>query len=103
MLTWIAILLLGLVIGWLSSVIAGASTGLQVLMWIAAGLGGAALGGALLTPWLGGGAIVVSGFSLPNLLLSMLGAMTVPAAALGQRRRGARRAAPSASAPARKR
>ena len=102
MLTWIAIVLLGLMLGWIASLVAGADTGLQVLLWIGAGLGGAVLGGALLTPWLGGGAIVVSGFSLPNLLLSLLGAIVVPAIALAQRRRGSSRPAPGAPRRVRK-
>ena len=88
MLTWIAILLLGTIVGWLSAVIAGVDTGVDVLLWVVAGLGGAILGGALLTPWLGGGAIVVSGFSLPNLLLALLGAVAIPAVAIARRRRG---------------
>jgi uncharacterized membrane protein YeaQ/YmgE (transglycosylase-associated protein family) len=89
-LTWIAIVLIGLIIGWIAAMIADARTARDLLSWVLAGAVGAALGGALLTPWLGGGAIVVSGFSLPNLLLSLLGSVLVPAIALAVRRRGVR-------------
>lgn len=97
MLTWIAILFSGLVLGWIAAVVADVDRARDVLMWIGAGVGGAILGGALLTPWLGGGQIVVSGFSLPNLLLSLLGAFLVPAVALAQRHRATPSAARSSS------
>jgi hypothetical protein len=44
----------------------------------------------LLAPWLGGGSVLGDGFSMPNLLIALLGAAIVPAAALA-RRRGAMR------------
>ena len=90
MLTWIVIVLAGMFVGWIAGVVADARSGGEVLLWILAGIAGAVLGGALLTPWLGGGAIVVSGFSLPNLLLAMLGTTVVPALALSRRRQRVR-------------
>ena len=86
MLTWVFIVLCGAAIGWLASVIADAETVREVLAWIIAGIGGGVLGGLVLTPWLAGGPIVVSGFSLPNLLIAMLGTTVVPAIAMSRRR-----------------
>ncbi len=46
-----------------------------ILLNIVVGIVGAILGGLLLAPMLGGGSITNGDFSLPNLLISLLGAI----------------------------
>lgn len=75
--TWLGIILLSALLGWLSSVASHAESGREILLRLAAGIAGGILGGLFLAPNFGGGAIGQGGFSLPNLLISLLGAIVV--------------------------
>src|SRR5262249_28658690 len=66
-------LLVGGIIGWLASLIMGDREGL--LLDIVVGIVGAFLAGLVLTPFLGVTTINQGSFSLPRLLLSLLGAL----------------------------
>lgn len=71
-LTWILLLLLSAALGWLASVILHADQARSVLLLIGLSMAGAVLGALLLTPVLAG-PVEPFGFSLPALLLSLLG------------------------------
>ena len=90
-LSWITLTLLGALLGWLTSVILHSDRARGVIGLVALGALGAALGALLITPVLAG-RLEPTGFSLPGVLLSLLGAflaLGVVAAAgrLGRRRR----------------
>ena len=90
-LSWIALVLAGAVLGWLASVILHGEGAGEVLGLVLAGAAGAVLGALLLTPYLAG-KLEPTGFSLPGVLLSLLGAfllrgVTGAALALQRRRR----------------
>jgi uncharacterized membrane protein YeaQ/YmgE (transglycosylase-associated protein family) len=72
-LSWIALLLSGALLGWIASVILHGETAREVLGLIAVGALGAVLGAFLITPALAG-QLEPTGFSLPGVLLSLLGA-----------------------------
>ena len=89
-LSWIAIVLIGAVLGWLASVILHRGSARDVLGLTALGAVGAVLGALLITPVLAG-KLEPTGFSLPGVLLSLLGAflalgLVVLAQRLGRRR-----------------
>jgi uncharacterized membrane protein YeaQ/YmgE (transglycosylase-associated protein family) len=71
-LSWIALLLAGAVLGWLTSVILHSESARDVLGLITLGAIGALLGALLITPVLAG-RLEPTGFSLPGVLLSLLG------------------------------
>jgi uncharacterized membrane protein YeaQ/YmgE (transglycosylase-associated protein family) len=71
-LTWIALVLAGAALGWLQSVILHSKSARDVLGLIALGVAGAVLGALLIAPVLAG-RLEPTGFSLPALLLSLLG------------------------------
>ena len=73
--TWIIIIIVGGIIGWLASLIMRTDAQQGILLNIVVGIIGAILGGALLGPLLGGGSITSGDFSLSNLLVSLLGAV----------------------------
>nr|WP_294168280.1 GlsB/YeaQ/YmgE family stress response membrane protein [uncultured Sphingomonas sp.] len=76
MFTWAGLVVLSALLGWVASVVWRAATGREILLSIGAGVVGGVLGGLLLAPQLGGGSIASGGaFSLPNLLISLLGAI----------------------------
>ena len=73
--TWILIIIIGGIIGWLASLIMRTDAQQGILLNIVVGIVGALLGGFLLAPLLGGGSITSGNFSIPNLLISLLGAV----------------------------
>ena len=73
--TLILIIIVGGIIGWLASMVMKTDAQQGILLNIVVGIVGALLGGFLLAPLLGGGSITTGDFSLPNLLISLLGAV----------------------------
>ena len=73
--TLILIIIVGGIIGWLASMVMKTDAQQGILLNIVVGIVGALLGGFLLAPLLGGGSITSGDFSLPNLLISLLGAV----------------------------
>jgi uncharacterized membrane protein YeaQ/YmgE (transglycosylase-associated protein family) len=72
-LSWIALILIGALLGWLTSVILHSDKATEILGLVALGAVGALLGALLITPALAG-RLEPTGFSLPGVLLSLLGA-----------------------------
>ncbi len=70
-------LIAGAVIGWLASRIMGTSGQQGLLLDIVVGVIGAALAGWFLTPLFGIGTINQNNFSLPALLVSLVGAVAL--------------------------
>lgn len=70
-------LIAGAVIGWLASRIMGTSGQQGLLLDIVVGVVGAALAGWFLTPLFGIGTINQNNFSLPALLVSLVGAVAL--------------------------
>jgi uncharacterized membrane protein YeaQ/YmgE (transglycosylase-associated protein family) len=68
-------LIAGAVIGWIASRIMGTNSQQGLLLDIVVGVLGAALAGWFLTPLFGIGTINQNNFSLPALLVSLLGAV----------------------------
>jgi uncharacterized membrane protein YeaQ/YmgE (transglycosylase-associated protein family) len=68
-------IILGGILGWLASIIMRTNAQQGIVMNILVGIIGALLAGFLLTPLFGVGTINQSNFSLPSLLLSLLGAI----------------------------
>lgn len=77
MLTWIAIIIVGGVLGWLASIIMKTDAQQGILLNVVVGIVGAILGGLVLAPFIGGGSITDGNFSLPSLLVSLLGAVVL--------------------------
>lgn len=75
-LTWIALLVVGSVLGWLTAVITRQERPREILVLMALGVAGGLLAAVTLTPLLAG-RIEVDGFSLPGLLLSLLGSFVL--------------------------
>ena len=75
MLTWILIIIVGGILGWLASIIMRTDGQQGILLNIVVGIVGAILGGLVLAPLLGGGSITEGDFSLSSLLISLLGAI----------------------------
>ncbi len=67
---WLAV---GGLIGWVASMLMRSPEGL--VMDIVVGIVGAFIGGWLLSPYFGGGTINSHDFSLPSLIVSLLGAI----------------------------
>lgn len=70
--TWIALILAGAALGWIASVILRTETAREIMACIGLGAAGAVLGALLITPVLAG-RLEATGFSLPGVLLSLLG------------------------------
>ena len=68
-------IILGGILGWLASIIMHTNAQQGIMMNVLVGIIGALLAGFLLTPLFGVGTINQSNFSLPSLLLSLLGAV----------------------------
>jgi uncharacterized membrane protein YeaQ/YmgE (transglycosylase-associated protein family) len=68
-------LIVGAFIGWLASRIMGTSSQQGLLLDIVVGIVGAVLAGWFITPLLGVSTINQSNFSLPGLVVSLLGAI----------------------------
>jgi uncharacterized membrane protein YeaQ/YmgE (transglycosylase-associated protein family) len=75
MLTWILIIIVGGILGWLASIVMRTDAQQGVLLNVVVGIIGAILGGLLLSPLIGGGSITSGDFSLGSLLVSLLGAI----------------------------
>lgn len=75
MLNWIIWIVVGGILGWLASIIMRTDAQQGALLNIIVGIVGAVLGGFLLAPLFGTGTINQGDFSLPSLLVSLLGAV----------------------------
>ncbi|URD60590.1 hypothetical protein M8312_12510 [Sphingomonas sp. KRR8] len=71
--TWLLLLVGGAAIGWLSSVVGAFERPRTIVLLVILGMVGAALGALLIAP-LFGTKVDLAGFSLPNLLIGLLGA-----------------------------
>jgi uncharacterized membrane protein YeaQ/YmgE (transglycosylase-associated protein family) len=88
MVNFIVWLIVGAIIGWLASQLMGQREGL--LLNVVVGIVGAFLAGLVLTPLLGIGTINQGNFSLPALIVSLVGAIVL-LAIVGIFQRGTRR------------
>jgi uncharacterized membrane protein YeaQ/YmgE (transglycosylase-associated protein family) len=77
MVNFIVWLILGAFVGWLASRIMGTDAQQGAVLNIVVGVVGAFLAGYLLTPLFGVGTINSGNFSLPALLISLLGAIVL--------------------------
>jgi uncharacterized membrane protein YeaQ/YmgE (transglycosylase-associated protein family) len=68
-------IIVGGILGWIASIIMRTNAQQGLLLNVLVGIIGALLAGVLLTPLFGVGTINQSNFSLPSLLLSLLGAV----------------------------
>jgi uncharacterized membrane protein YeaQ/YmgE (transglycosylase-associated protein family) len=75
MINFIVWIIVGGMIGWLASLIMRTDAQPDALLNIVVGIVGAVLAGLLLTPLFGASTINSGNFSLPALLLSLLGAL----------------------------
>ena len=75
MINFIVWIIAGAIIGWVASKIMGTSARQGLLLDIVVGIVGAFLAGWFLTPLFGVGTINQANFSLPALLVSLLGAI----------------------------
>ena len=75
MINWILIIIIGGILGWLASIVMRTDAQQGILLNIIVGIVGAILGGLVLAPLIGGGNITQGDFSLPSLLVSLLGAI----------------------------
>lgn len=73
---WIIAIIVGGIIGWIASMIMGRDASMGILWNIVVGLIGALLGGWIGTALLGTGSTLTE-FSLPGLLMSLLGAVVL--------------------------
>lgn len=89
-LSWIALLLAGALLGWLASVILRSERPRDILGLVALGALGALIGALTITPVLAG-RLEPSGFSLPGVLLALLGAFLALGLVAGVQRLGQRR------------
>jgi len=75
MVTWILIIVIGGILGWLASIVMRTDAQQGILLNIVVGIVGAVLGGILLAPLIGGGSITSGAFNPMSLLTSFLGAI----------------------------
>jgi uncharacterized membrane protein YeaQ/YmgE (transglycosylase-associated protein family) len=75
MLNFIMWIIVGGIIGWIASMVMGTDARQGALLNIIVGIVGAFLAGLVLTPLFGVGSINQGDFSLPSLLISLLGAV----------------------------
>ena len=73
--TWILIIIIGGILGWLASIVMRTDAQQGILLNIVVGIIGAILGGLLLSPLIGGASITTGDFSIMSLLTSFLGAV----------------------------
>lgn len=90
-LSWITLILVGALLGWLASVVLHSDRARDVLGLVALGAVGALLGALLITPALAG-KLEPTGFSLPGVLLSLIGAFLALGIVAAAGRIGRRRA-----------
>jgi uncharacterized membrane protein YeaQ/YmgE (transglycosylase-associated protein family) len=74
---FIIMLIVGGLIGWIASMIMRTDAQQGVILNIVVGIVGALLAGLLLAPLFGTGTITQGSFSLPSLLVSLLGAVVL--------------------------
>ena len=77
MVNLILILIVGGLIGWIASIVMRTNAQQGILLNVAVGIVGALLAGFLLAPLFGTGTITQGNFSLPALLVSLLGAVVL--------------------------
>jgi uncharacterized membrane protein YeaQ/YmgE (transglycosylase-associated protein family) len=75
MMNFLMWILVGGIIGWIASLVMGTDARQGLLLNIVVGIVGAFLAGLVLTPLFGIGTINQGDFSLPGLLISLLGAV----------------------------
>ena len=75
--TWIFIIIVGGILGWIASKIMHTDAQQGIILNIVVGIVGAALAGFLLSPLLGIPSINAGDFSLPALLVSLVGAVVL--------------------------
>lgn len=90
--TWIALIIGGAVIGWIASVVGAFERPRDILLLVLGGAVAAAMG-AVLFPPIFGTRVDQVGFSLPNLLIALLGANFLLGGVIVARRIAWRRAA----------
>ena len=73
--TWILIIVIGGVLGWLASIVMRRDAQQGILLNIVVGIVGAILGGLLLSGLIGGRPITEGSFDIRSLLTSFLGAV----------------------------
>ena len=83
-------LVVGGMLGWLASVVMRTDNQQGIILNVIVGIVGAMLGGWMLSPLFGAGTINQSDFSIPALLVSLLGAVILLAIVNGFRRLRAR-------------
>jgi uncharacterized membrane protein YeaQ/YmgE (transglycosylase-associated protein family) len=75
--TFIFMLVVGGVLGWLASLVMRTDGQQGILMNVVVGVVGAVLAGYLLTPFLGGAPITAGAFDVKSLFVSFLGAVVL--------------------------
>lgn len=75
--TFIAIIIVGGILGWVASIIMRTNAQQGIFLNIVVGIIGAVLAGFVLTPILGGAPITSGAFDLRSLLVSLLGAIAL--------------------------
>jgi len=73
--TWIIIIIVGGILGWLASIVMRTDGQQGILLNIVVGIVGAILAGFILTPLIGGAPITSGAFDIRSLLVSFLGAV----------------------------
>lgn len=73
--TFIAIIIIGGIIGWIASIVMRTNAQQGLFLNIVVGIVGAVLAGFVLVPFLGGAPITGGAFDLRSLLVSLLGAI----------------------------
>ena len=73
--TWLIIIIVGGILGWLASIVMRTDAQQGILLNVVVGIIGALLGSFLLGPLLGGGSITSGAFDVRSLLVSFLGAI----------------------------
>ena len=73
--TWLLIIVIGGILGWLASIVMRRDAQQGILLNIVVGIVGAILGGLLLAPLIGGESITEGNFDIRSLLTSFLGAV----------------------------
>jgi uncharacterized membrane protein YeaQ/YmgE (transglycosylase-associated protein family) len=75
--TWLWIIIVGGILGWLASIVMRTDAQQGILLNIVVGIVGALLGGFLLAPLIGGASITSGSFDIRSLLVSFLGAVVL--------------------------
>ena len=73
--TWLWIIIVGGILGWLASIVMRNNAQMGILLNIVVGIVGAFLAGFLVTPLIGGAPITSGSFDFRSLLASFLGAV----------------------------